>query len=259
MQQQAFDSYAKTYDVHFTYSLIGKMQRRQVYRHANNSACLYNKNILEINCGTGEDALWLAKQNSTVLATDISKAMLDLAKSKSLGFNIEFKQIEAQEIEQLIPKKFQSIFSNFGGLNCLSPEQLEKFSSGCSALQEQGNYIVLVIMGTNCLWERLYFKFIGKTEKSNRRKQTKGVGTIIQSQYFKTYYYSPEQIKKLFQKDYHHINTKPIGFFVPPSYLETYFVKRKMLLKILGFLDWLLPFSILSNYADHYIILFQKK
>lgn len=259
MQQQAFDSYAKLYDEHFTNSLIGKVQRKQVYRHANNNAYFFNKNILEVNCGTGEDAIWLAKQNATVLATDNSKVMLDVAKSKSSGFNIEFKQLQAQDISKLAPEKFQSIFSNFGGLNCLSPEQLEKFANSCAMLQGWEDQVVFVIMGTKCLWERLYFKFKKETEKADRRKKTEGVDTNIQEQHFKTYYYSPKQIKQLFQKEYHHINTKPVGFFVPPSYLEPYFVKRKALLKLFDFLDWLLPFSFLSNYADHYIIIFEKK
>ena len=68
----SFDTAAAMYDDTFTYSVIGKLQRQYVHLHLTN---ILNetkpKKILEINCGTGEDAIWLAKQNYKVTATDI--------------------------------------------------------------------------------------------------------------------------------------------------------------------------------------------
>ena len=53
-----FDASATTYDTSFTNTEIGRLQRRRVYkylnRYLNTSEPL---NILELNCGTGEDAL----------------------------------------------------------------------------------------------------------------------------------------------------------------------------------------------------------
>ena len=259
MQEQVFDNYAISYDDHFTNSLIGKAQRKQVYRHAINNAYFFQKNVLEVNCGTGEDAVWLAKEGANVLATDISEEMLKVAKNKIKGKNIQFHQLASQDIGTLTPETFQSIFSNFGGLNCLSLTQLEKFAEGCANIQKWEDQLILVIMGTKCIWEKLYFNFKGESEKAKRRSSNNGIDTLIGKNHFKTYYYSPEQIKKLFKAEYDHINTKPVGLFVPPSYLEPYFVKRKFLLGVLQFLDRLFSFSFLSNYADHYIIIFEKK
>ena len=76
---------------------------------------------------------------------------------------------------------------------------------------------------------------------------------------FKTYYYSPEYFKELFGDDYECVITKPIGLFVPPSYLEPYFVNRRYALGLLKFLDRIVSFSFLSNFADHYMIIFKKK
>ena len=91
MQPQSFDTYAQSYDDHFTNSLIGKAQRFQVYQKLLNQVSFLWKSVLEINCGTGEDALWLAKHATTVLATDISQGMIDVAKNKSSNNAIEFK------------------------------------------------------------------------------------------------------------------------------------------------------------------------
>ena len=38
-----------------------------------------------MNCGTGEDARWLASQGMQVLATDISAPMIEVAQCKLAG------------------------------------------------------------------------------------------------------------------------------------------------------------------------------
>lgn len=260
MQQAFFDTYAATYDEHFSNSLIGKAQRKAVYRYSLNHAYFFKKDVLEINCGTGEDALWLAKQGANVLATDISLGMIDVARQKAEHKEIEFKQLASQHIDSLAPEKFGTIFSNFGGLNCLSPEELRKFKDGCVKLQNYEDQIVMVIMGRKCLWERFYFRWIKKDKaKATRRSQKDGVEAVIGEKRSMVYYYSPGEIKELFKDEYWHVKTKPIGLFVPPSYLEFYVKRNKGLFYFLSFLDRIFSFSFLSDHADHYIIFLEKR
>ncbi|MBI3520055.1 MAG: methyltransferase domain-containing protein [Bacteroidetes bacterium] len=260
MQQQAFDTYAPAYDEHFTDSLIGRAQRSQVYHHLSKQLQLNNKSLLEVNCGTGEDALWLFEQGANVMATDISTEMLNVAKTKSGNSSVKFKQLDAQNIGTLIPDTYDIIFSNFGGLNCLNNKELENFKKGCSLLQPTHSYLVFVIMGTQCWWERLYFKWKREAKTSIRRLNKAGIETSINGYSFKTYYYHPNDFKELFKDHYICKLVRPIGLCVPPSYLEPYFKNRRRALSILKFLDSLFGrFSFLSNYADHYIIVFEKK
>lgn len=257
---QAFDVYAKTYDQHFTNSLIGKAQRKQVHKELSKVIKERIRTVLEINCGTGEDALWLATKGITVLATDISAGMLDVAKTKTQNNFVQFRQLKSQDIEQLSPTKYDLIFSNFGGLNCLTPNELIEFKNSCAALQNPENKLVFVIMGTNCMWECFYYRFKKENLKSKRRKNKNGVETLINGVTFKTYYYSPNEIIDVFKDNYRYMETKPIGLFVPPSYLETYIKKNKLFFNILKFLDSIFGrFSFLSNYADHYLIVLEKK
>ena len=260
MQQQSFDAYAQSYDEHFTNSLIGIAQRLQVYHNLQKHIVFKNKSVLEVNCGTGEDAIWLSKQGAIVLGTDISEGMINIAKKKTLNSLINFKHIAAQDISSLSPNNYNVIFSNFGGLNCLNYKELQKFKLGCEQFQKPSDQLAFVIMGTKCKWETLYFRMKNDEEKSKRRQNTSGVDAIINSNHFKTYYYSPNQLKHLFEENYKCVTIKPIGLFVPPSYLEPYFVKRKVMFGFLKFLDLLFShFSFLSNYADHYLIVFEKK
>lgn len=260
MQPQAFDTYAKDYDAHFTNSLIGKAQRMQVYRHIRKHISFRLKKVLEINCGTGEDAVWMARQGASVLATDISEGMLKVTEQKTSGLDVKTKQIKSQEIGLLAPETFNLIFSNFGGLNCLSEKELNDFKTGCALLQPTSGQLAFVIMGTKCRWERFYYNRKNDPSKANRRLVADGVETVMDGIHFKTYYHSPETIKSLFKEQYNHVVTKPIGLFVPPSYLEHYVKKRKMLFGLLKFLDAVFGnFSSLSNYADHYLMVFEKK
>ena len=260
MQPQIFDAYAQSYDDHFTNSFIGKAQRFQVYQKLLKQISIESKTALEINCGTGEDAIWLSKHGATVLATDISEGMINVAKNKSANNPIDFKLLAAQDISCLAPKTYDIIFSNFGGLNCLNKSALQKFKNGCEQLQEPSNQLAFVIMGTKCKWESLYFSFKKDKVKASRRQNINGTHTAINDQVFKTYYYSPNYFKKLFEENYNCISVNPIGLLVPPSYLEPYVVKRKGLFGFLKLLDKLIGnFSFLSNYADHYLIVFKKK
>lgn len=260
MQPQAFDTYAKDYDAHFTHSFVGKAQRLQVYKQVKKHVSFNSKKVLEINCGTGEDAVWMAGQGARVLATDISEGMLRVTGQKKAGLNIVTKQLSSQDIITLRPEKFDLIFSNFGGLNCLSEKELTDFKNGCAQLQNRSGQLAFVIMGTKCWWERFYYYQKKDAVKTNRRLNKAGTETVMDGNHFKTWYYSPEEIKTLFNDHYKHISTKPIGLFVPPSYLEHYVKKRTALFGFLKLMDALFGnFSFLANRADHYLIVFEKK
>ena len=68
---RAFDALAERYDGMFTNSLIGRAQRDAVWSMAIRTFKCGDR-ILELNCGTGEDALFLAHHGITVLACDAS-------------------------------------------------------------------------------------------------------------------------------------------------------------------------------------------
>ena len=86
----AFDSLAVEYDDTFTQSWIGRQQRFAVWRflekHIQGKR---EKTILELNCGTGEDACMLAKKGHHVLATDVSERMLEQTRLKQRERSIE--------------------------------------------------------------------------------------------------------------------------------------------------------------------------
>jgi SAM-dependent methyltransferase len=258
MQVASFDNYAKNYDDHFTFSPVGLMQRKAVY---SNLLPLLNSesNVLEINCGTGYDAIEIGKYVQHVLATDASTKMIELCKAKNnSASNVSFKVNLIQDLNEEI-KNSNFIFSNFGGLNCLSPQEFAEFADKCKALLNTQADLFFVIMGRKCIWERLYFKFKGDQKKANRRDSTIGVETLINGSEFKTWYYSPKETANFFGAEFKMVHTSGVGLFVPPSYLNPFFSNKQFLLKLLDSLDkFFCKFSWTANYADHYIIHLKK-
>lgn len=256
-----FDNAAANYDCTFTNSLIGKTQRGFVYQHVSGFLKKNNiKNILEINCGTGEDALWLARQNFQIIATDISEEMIFIAKSKEKLDNLTFEQLNINKISAFFgDEKFDLIFSNFGGLNCLSKEELKLFFESVPNLVSEKGHLVLVIMPKNTLWESFYFLAKTKFLLAFRRKKESVIANV-DGEKVNTFYYNPKDIVNLSRNNFEIISIKPIGFFIPPSYLEPFFKNKLKLLSILKNLDKAIKnCSFLSKYADHYLIVLQKK
>lgn len=257
----SFDIAANNYDQTFTNSAIGKAQRRFVYHHFSEIlTALQPKSVLEINCGTGEDAVWMAQQNHSVIATDISSKMIEIAKSKTRLDHLHFEVLDCNTIsEKYDTNSFDLLFSNFGGLNCLSASELHLFFKNASKILTENGEMVLVIMPKNTLWEQLYFLLKGKFSEVFRRKKNNAIANV-DGEKVTTYYFNPETISKLASEDFIIIKSYPIGFFVPPSYLESFFNNKTRLFSFLNRLEKrITTFSFLSKYADHYLIHLKKK
>lgn len=259
MQQNSFDNYASEYDSHFTNSLIGKAQRKVIHKYLMKLADK-DQTVLELNSGTGEDAILISSLFNRVICTDISPEMTKICKSKTLHLNnCNTIHSSIQDIEKNVQERFNVIFSNFGGLNCISKQELKSFSKSCINLTKDRGNLVFVIMGRNCLWEKFFFRMRKEKEKAKRRSLPNGVETNIKGSVFKTYYYSPKEILEIFKGQFVLEKRRPVGFFVPPSYIEPLMQKHRFLFSIFAMLDKItssIPF--LSDYSDHYIIHLKK-
>jgi len=220
--------------------------------------------VLEINCGTGEDALWLAQKCYSVTATDVAGSMITVAESKRIiaGINnVNFKTIDFFNLHKnLQPQQFDFIFSDFGGLNCVNEPELEHLSKDFAKLLYPGGKIVMVVMGKYCLWETMYFILKFKFAKALRRWDNRGVYTKIEDEEFETWFYSVSSLKKIFSEHFKLIDTKPIAVAVPPSYMQNYFDKKPKLLNRFNKWDnFLTRFKWLSSFSDHLILTFELK
>lgn len=254
MNESAFDHEALVYDSNFTHTGIGKMQRKQVWKLVDCIDINQSSFILEINCGTGEDASYWGKRSKNYLGTDVSSEMIAIARKKNPSLNFEVRDFKDM---QSVKGQFDIIFSNFGGLNCVNHHSLNHIIENLSGKLAPGGRIICVIMGKKCIWDNLFLLLKGKTKDLGRRNTNESLKVHVKNVDVETWYYDPRQLKKI-----NHMRAtkiKPIGLFVPPSYLASYFEKRPRLLKLLNALDSLFRFSFLANYADHFYIELEKK
>lgn len=261
MPPASFDDYALNYDESFTHTEIGKLQRKFALDHLipllNSS-----KKVLEINCGTGIDARLLAPGTKYYLATDISEKMIQWCQNTTQSQKPGQLQFEKRAIQDLSAELEQCdvLFSNFGGLNCLSPQEIQAFALRCSALMPINSDIYFVIMGRCCVWEQFYFSLKLNFTKAFRRIKRNGVETHIGPSRFKTWYYSPREIKQLFASNFALLGQGPVGLFIPPSYLSPFFNKHPGLLRFLAVFDKVFTnFSFLANFGDHYYLHLKKQ
>lgn len=263
MQQAPFNAIAQTYDTDFSFSKIGRMQRMRVWKNLmpylkNNKP----KSILEINCGTGVDAYWLAEQGYQVVATDISAEMIHCAANKKTTETANHPDFLVCGFDDVVTtfkgQTFDVIFSNFAGLNCVNKQGLEKLNRDFASLLAPNGQLIMVLLGKYCWMERLYFQLKGLPDRAKRRLAVDMV-QLGKGHIQPTYCYSVQETKELFN-DFECIAFKPIGVAIPPSYLEPIIKKLPFLIPIVQLAEYLLGnISLFSNYADHTFLVFRKK
>lgn len=257
---EEFDHIANEYDLTFTNTKVGAAQRQIVFNLLDNIQEEWSDlSILELNGGTGEDAIYFAKKNARVLTTDISSEMLGLAQEKTKQFDsVLCQKLDIREAHKL-DKQFDFVFSNFGGLNCLSNQEFKKFIQDSHKIIKPSGKLVMVVMPRFCAWETIYFLSKFKLRSAFRRRNRKGVLANVSGKEVKTYYFSPGFIKKHKSK-YKVSKIAPIGLFVPPSYLNSWSLRNSKTFN--RFFRWdlkLLKYSYLANMSDHFFICLEKE
>lgn len=260
--QPAFDAYAADYDQSFTHSYIGRLQRAQVWK-ALTPFLDSPKRILEVNCGTGVDALWLAQQGHEVLATDISPQMISICEEKlkhqTPAGKVNFHVADFLQLEDFVQAEaFDLIFSNFGGLNCIEEQATRRFSETCQRILRPGGLLFLVYISKACLWERWYFQYRGQRAKAERRNTNGPVISEVEGQAVPIWYYELAQLQDLYGTGFESLDHFPVGLFVPPSYLEGWFKNKPFLLNGLAQLDRVLRWKRWADYGDHVGVVFKR-
>lgn len=259
-----FDGVADRYDADFSDTYTGKLQRERVHLFLKDLLAEKSLNILELNCGTGVDAVWLAKMGHTVLATDLSGGMvaqtlaradregvMDRVKAQKLGFG------EIAAVQGHGP--FDMVFSNFGGLNCLDAAGLRQLAMDLGKLVKPGGLFVSVVMPRGCLWERLYFLAKFQWGKAFRRRSKGPVIAPLQDGSFQpTWYYRPKEFAAAFSGDFDLEKQLPVGIALPPSYLDPLVAKRPRLLARLVRWEKRLAKPWMANAGDHCLMVLKK-
>jgi ubiquinone/menaquinone biosynthesis C-methylase UbiE len=256
----AFDQMAEGYDDLFTKSLIGRAQRDAVWSVASKTF-RRGDHILELNCGTGEDALFLARNGVSVLACDASERMILIASQRlhleATDANVQFSVLPTERIREIEPTTmFDGAFSNFSGLNCVP--DLKQTAHDLRNMLSPGVPVLICLSTRFCVSEVVWFLLHGEFRKAFRRcsgRATARVGEFTVDVYYPTV----RQLRKLFAPSFTLQSVTGIGVTVPPSYVESWIRKYPKLLSLLRLVD-----SAISTLpgirvvGDHVLLRFER-
>ncbi|MGA7160797.1 MAG: class I SAM-dependent methyltransferase [Bacteroidota bacterium] len=250
-QAPYFDSYEKT-------NVILRWMRRQVYNHLEEFLSP-GDNIFELNAGTGIDAVYFAARGHLVFAIDNAEGMLLELEKKIESFHlqekIQFECCSFTELQTLPENRFNHVFSNFGGLNCVA--DLRIVTNQLPRFLKTGAMVTFVIMPRVCPWELLHLA-TGSSTFAVRRFSKKGTTASIEGHKFLTYYFSPGDVIRSFNDHFRLVKLRGLASISPPPYMAEFAVSHPRLYRMLSVLDerysTFFPFN---RWADHFIITFQ--
>lgn len=252
-QVSPFEQMAADYDALFTHTPLGTLMRAAVWRRLE-ARFRPGDRILELACGTGEDALFLARRGVDVLALDAAEAMVAITRKKAREAGLE-QRVKAvcAPIERLGAVVGQQVFvgalSNFGGLNCV--EDLGGVARDLALCIRPGGIAALCIMGPTVPWEwawHLYRLQFGKAFRRMRRGGLAWRGMHI-------WYPSLGAAKRAFAPEFRPVRATALGALLPPPYTEAWANRHLRLVKLLN--QWerrLETCPPLPSLADHYLL-----
>jgi len=262
LAEVAFTTQSSTFDEIYANNTIVSYKRERVRSHVL-QYLVPNSYILELNSGTGEDAIFFAEKGHRVYATDISTGMQQELKrkvaAKGLQDMVTNELCSYTMLSQLQNQgPFDHIFSNFAGLNCTN--ELSKVLDTFNDLLVPGGKVTLVILPKFCFWEFLLI-FKGKLRTAFRRLfSSNGSNAHIEGVYFKCWYYNPSFIVTRLKDQFNLLSIEGLCTIVPPSYIEGFAEKHPLTYRILRDKENKLKSRWPWKYiGDYYIISLQKK
>jgi ubiquinone/menaquinone biosynthesis C-methylase UbiE len=210
--------------------------------------------LLDIGCGTGDDAVYLAQRGIKITGIDISSQMLVIAEKKvsesGLKKMINLQLLDAENISSLNNSLFDGAYSDFNALNHL--ESLGNFSEGLAKILKPRSKFFAVMLGRLSVSEvssyMLMLRPLAAFQKLIHRDKSFPF-------YIKLYY--PSSVKKIFSLDFILTGLSGYGLLVPP---DQFYNKRFLKLfpqaaKLESAFTRRWPFY---NFCDHYLIEFEK-
>jgi ubiquinone/menaquinone biosynthesis C-methylase UbiE len=194
--------------------------------------------ILELNAGTGTDAVQLAQRGYFVHATDIAPGMLDRLREKVDQFRLHdrvtMEQRSFLSLEKIQGAPFDAVFSDLGGLNCI-PDLNPVIQQLPKALKP-GGMVTWVLMPHVCLWE-LAEVFRGQVSLAFRRFARGKVRATLEDLHFDVYYFSPRQVIEWFGNDFALLAVEGLSVLTPTAESKNFAKRHSRLYRVLSRLD----------------------
>ena len=257
---QAFDAVAEIFDYSFEASPVIQRLRKMLYKLIERLVPP-GSFVLDINCGTGIDAMFLANQGYRVVGIDISAKMIEQARRKlenDQRENVEFFVSSFEDIARTPGHRYDLVLSNFGGLNCTS--NLDKVAEQVACVTRQGGFFVGVVMPPFCVWETSAGLIHGRWNYAFRRLRKDVAATGFPEKSFSVFYHSPRRLGSAFYPWFEVKKVYGLSIFSPPPNATSFINKHPRLTSLLERLDGMVQrLPLVRSVGDHFMVVLKKR
>ncbi len=233
---EAFSLTAEKYDTFAQDHPHLTRMRNKVYAHVARMVPA-GGSILELNAGTGTDAVQLARRGYSVHATDVAPGMLDRLRAKvrelDIADRITVEQRSFLALDEVPGAPFDAVFSDLGGLNCVP--DLSPVIAQLPKVLRPGGSVTWVLMPHVCLWEMAEV-FRGHFGLAFRRFARGAVRANLEGLQFDVYYFSPGEVLRWFGREYELLALEGLSVLTPTAESKGF---ARQLPRLYGALAWL--------------------
>jgi len=217
--------------------------------------------LLELGCGTGEEAVQLAKKGIRVLLTDSSESQVESARRRIQREGLESlltaRVWAIEELDALTRElgegAFDGAFSSFGALNCAPG--IERLPKDLHTLIRPGGRFLCSVMNRTCAWELLSGLASLRPGRAFRRigAPAAAIEGVPDSQR-RVRYFTPVEMEDMFRPMFQieGLRDHPL---LPPPYLDGVFRRLP------GYLKWAArkDDGALRGLGDHLFIRMKRR
>ena len=240
-----FDGIANAYQDLWSGTKAGRLQREAVWRHTTDLFPT-GSSLLDLGCGTGDDAVMFSERGVHVTGIDSSAEMVRIARDRGVD-----ARLCALENLGDLPGTFDAVWSNFGALNCV--ERLTDLREPLVQVIKPGGWLIVCLMSRVCLWETIWYLRHVRFGKAVRRWSGEASSSVAS----RVFYPTVRSVSRAFAPDFRLIATHGIGVAVPPSYVTGI---SDTVMERLGAIDRrLASWPILRSLGDHRLLIFRNE
>jgi SAM-dependent methyltransferase len=215
--------------------------------------------VLDVACGTGIDAIFLAEHGIRVTGIDISPAMIGQLQSKAgfrdMGDKIAAYVLEVTELQSWPFQCFDGILSAFAGLNTVP--DLGEFAANAAHLLRPGGRMLLHMLNRFSLWEWLGLVARSQWSAAHCLGQQHERIFVIGGEPVKHTLYMPKEVYRFFSTHFMLRRWYSLGALRPPHTVHRI---QPSLLVALGRLDrWLSAYRPFLNWGRFFVLDLEKR
>lgn len=219
--------------------------------------------VLDVNCGTGNDFPYFLSKSCLIKGCDISTGMLNKA-AETFHHQIESGKIELfqgalenMDTSTFKAQSFDLIYSITGGFSYIDDAELKRVFGCLGNFLKPNGKIITAHFGRFALAESLFYLARMKPGMAMIRRKRK-IKVSIKQQHFMMHLQSHQHLSKLFSDTFIVEGIHPLLYFTPP-YQTGYKPNPKNLAKKRLKELRVIHKKNLANFSDQFVVVLSKK